>query len=36
MDTVLKSGAADITSKDIPGESWYLPLFGVYHPRKPD
>ena len=22
--------------KDIPGEWWYLPLCGVYHPRKPD
>jgi hypothetical protein len=31
-----KSGAAEIAPKDIPGECWYLPLFGVYHPRKPD
>jgi hypothetical protein len=36
MDTVLKSGAAEIAPKDIHGECWYLPLFGVYHPRKPD
>jgi hypothetical protein len=36
MDKVLKSGAAEIAPKDIPGECWYLPLFGVYHPRKPD
>jgi hypothetical protein len=31
MDKVLKSGAAEIA-----GECWYLPLFGVYQPRKPD
>jgi hypothetical protein len=36
MDTVLKSGAAEIAPKDIPGECWYLPLSEVYHPRKPD
>jgi hypothetical protein len=36
MDKVLKSGAAEIAPKDIPGVCWYLPLFGVYHPRKPD
>ena len=36
MDKVLKRGAAEIAPKDIPGECWYLPLFGVYHPRKPD
>jgi hypothetical protein len=36
MDKVLKSGAAEIAPKDIPGECWYLPLFGVYLPRKPD
>jgi hypothetical protein len=36
MDTVLERGAAEIAPKDIPGECWYLPLFGVNHPRKPD
>jgi hypothetical protein len=33
MDKVLKSGAAEKAPKDIPGEWWYLPLFGVYHPK---
>jgi hypothetical protein len=28
MDKVLKSGAAEKAPKDIPGEWWYLPLFG--------
>jgi hypothetical protein len=27
---------AEKAPKDIPGEWWYLPLFGVDHPRKPD
>ena len=31
MDTVLKSGAAEIAPKGIHGECWHLPLFGVYH-----
>jgi hypothetical protein len=36
MTCIILSGAAEIAPKDIPGECWYLPLFGVYHPRKPD
>jgi hypothetical protein len=31
MDKVLKSGAAEIAPKDMPGECWYLPLFGVHN-----
>jgi hypothetical protein len=34
--SAIKSGATEIAPKDIPGECWYLPLFGVYHPRKSD
>ncbi|XP_033761542.1 uncharacterized protein LOC117343309 [Pecten maximus] len=35
MDKVLSSGAAEVapTPSD---EVWYLPIFGVYHPQKPD
>ena len=36
MEKVLNSGAAEKAPTDIPGECWYLPLFGVYHPRKLD
>ncbi|XP_078330327.1 uncharacterized protein LOC111129274 [Crassostrea virginica] len=37
MQKVLESNHAEL-APDIPPdkERWYLPLFGVYHPRKPD
>ncbi|XP_071147616.1 uncharacterized protein [Mytilus edulis] len=36
MEKVLNSGAAEIAPKVISRECWYLPLFGVYHHKKPD
>jgi hypothetical protein len=36
MSKVLKSGAAEVAPTRINGECWYLPLFGVHHPRKPN
>ena len=37
MDQILQSGAAEVAPPLSPErEAWYLPLFGVYHPRKPD
>ena len=36
MAKVLESGAAEVAPKDSGGNRYYLPLFGVYHPRKPD
>ncbi|XP_052704714.1 uncharacterized protein LOC128180620 [Crassostrea angulata] len=36
MSKVLASGAAEVAPSDIPGECWYLPLFGVYNSKKPD
>ena len=35
MAKVISSGAAEIAPAVIDGDCWYLPLFGVYHPRKP-
>ena len=37
MQQVIDSGAAEVVPP-VPEnkECWYLPLFGVYHPRKPD
>ncbi|XP_069105757.1 uncharacterized protein [Argopecten irradians] len=35
MSKVLSSGAAEVAPPPT-GESWYLPIFGVYHPQKPD
>ncbi|XP_071158970.1 uncharacterized protein [Mytilus edulis] len=36
MSKVISSGAAEVAPDEIPGECWYLPLFGVYHPKKPN
>lgn len=36
MGKILDSGAAEVAPKAIKDECWYLPLFGVYHPKKPD
>lgn len=36
MNKVFMSGAAEKAPTIIPEECWYLPLFGVYHPRKPN
>ncbi|XP_062607667.1 uncharacterized protein LOC134269481 [Saccostrea cucullata] len=37
MDKVIHSGAAEIAPELKDGqEVWYLPLFGVYHPKKKD
>lgn len=34
---VLESGAAEVAPPLERGkEGWYLPLFGVYHPKKPE
>ena len=37
MDQIIGRGHAEV-APEIPKskESWYLPLFGVYHPKKPD
>ncbi|XP_065925824.1 uncharacterized protein [Magallana gigas] len=37
MEKVIQSGAAEIAPElKVGQEVWYLPLFGVYHPKKPD
>jgi hypothetical protein len=36
MAKILHSGAAEIAPTTCHDECWYLPLFGVYHPRKPN
>ncbi|KAL0162344.1 hypothetical protein M9458_041740, partial [Cirrhinus mrigala] len=37
MEKIFKETHAEIAPPLQPGqECWYLPLFGVYHPRKPD
>ena len=37
MERMLKKAHAEVAPPLQPGrECWYLPLFGVYHPRKPD
>ncbi|KAL3983862.1 FRAS1-related extracelluar matrix protein 1/2 [Sarotherodon galilaeus] len=37
MEKMLKKAHAEVAPPMQPGqECWYLPLFGVYHPRKPD
>jgi hypothetical protein len=36
MEKIFQNGSAEL-APETPGEKcWYLPLFGVYHPRKPD
>lgn len=37
MDQIFQSKAAEVAPVIPPDkEKWYLPLFGVYHPRKKD
>ena len=37
MEKIISSGAAEVAPPpEDDGEYWYLPLFGVYHPKKPD
>ncbi|XP_060603719.1 uncharacterized protein LOC132756616 [Ruditapes philippinarum] len=36
MEKVIDSGAAEIAPPPTGKETWYLPIFGVYHPKKPD
>ncbi|KAI2663492.1 Acid-sensing ion channel 5 [Labeo rohita] len=37
MEKMFKKAHAEVAPPLQPGqECWYLPLFGVYHPRKPD
>lgn len=36
MSKVMKSGAAEVAPPLANGEVWYLPIFGIYHPKKPD
>ena len=37
MDNMLQNGHAEIAPPlPIGSECWYLPFFGVYHPKKPD
>ncbi|XP_052406346.1 uncharacterized protein LOC127952103 [Carassius gibelio] len=37
MEKMFKKAHAEVAPPVQPGqECWYLPLFGVYHPRKPD
>ena len=36
MSKVLKSGAAEVAPMAVSSRIWYLPIFGVYHPKKPD
>ena len=35
MKTIIESGHAELAPPLNQNESWYLPIFGVYHPRKP-
>ncbi|XP_067945018.1 uncharacterized protein [Watersipora subatra] len=39
MNSIIESGDAELVltdSKAKPGRVWYIPHFGVYHPKKPD
>ncbi|XP_067946371.1 uncharacterized protein [Watersipora subatra] len=39
MAAIIEAGDAELVptnSKATPGEVWYIPHFGVYHPKKPD
>ena len=36
MEKMFKNGHAETVPDITPGQSWYLPLFGVYHPKKRD
>lgn len=37
MDTIFKKGHAEVAQPLKRGiECWYLPIFGVYHPKKPE
>jgi hypothetical protein len=36
MSKVLQSGATGVAPSVVSREVWYLPLFGVYQPKKPD
>jgi hypothetical protein len=37
MEKVINNGAAEKSSKiEDDKERWYLPIFGVYHPKKPN
>lgn len=36
MSKVMKSGAAEVAPPIGSREVWYLPIFGVYHPKKPE
>jgi hypothetical protein len=39
MDDIIKNGDAEKVQNDertIEGEQWYIPHFGIYHPKKPD
>ena len=37
MEKIITSGAAEVAPPPEDGrENWYLPLFGVYHSKKPD
>lgn len=37
MDKMFKNGHAELAPPpSVGGEQWYLPIFGVYHPRKPN
>ncbi len=37
MQQIIDTDAAEVAPPVEQGaETWYLPLFGVYHPRKPD
>ena len=39
MNAILEAGDAEIVpakENHKPGEVWYIPHFGVYHPKKPD
>lgn len=36
MSKVIKSWAAEVAPPIPSGEVWYLPIFGIYHPKKPE
>ncbi|XP_067950597.1 uncharacterized protein [Watersipora subatra] len=39
MNSIIESGDAELVQTDhkaTPGDVWYIPHFGVYHPTKPD
>lgn len=37
MDDIIKRGdAEEVKDEGLPGETWYIPHHGIYHPKKPE